>query len=110
MSAKNIVFVAGQNGIEPKTGRTLQSIESQTRQCLENIITAIKPTGYGKEAIALCRIYLTDLKDENVVNEIYHEFFAGSQAPPKTIIGVAGLPKVNDSDILVTIEAVAIEA
>ena len=109
MSAKNIIFIAGQNGTEPNSGRTLRSIESQTRQALENLVHAIKPTGLDREALARCTIYITNIEDSLVVDTVYHDFFAKDKAPPKTIIGVNALPRVNDAEILITIEAVAIQ-
>lgn len=106
---KNVIFVSAQSGYDPKTKRVLSNIESQTRQSLENIVSAIAPAGLNRDDIATCRIYLLHEADIDVVREVYELFFAGTKLPPKSIVGVSFLPKINDYDILVSIEAVVVQ-
>lgn len=106
---KNVIFIAAQSGYDHRADRMLSSIESQTRQSLENIINAIKTIGLNREHIAICRIYFVDENDINVIQTIYSEFFDGVRVPPHTMIGVAFLPRVHDTRAFISIEAVAIQ-
>lgn len=106
---KNIVFISAQLGHDKKADRVLGSIESQTRQSLDNIMAALGSIGLVREHVALCRIYIINEADYNVVNEVYHTYFQGVRVPPKTVVGAAFLPRIDDTKILVSVEAVAIK-
>ena len=98
----NLLFVSGQLPVNPKTGLfTSNDIEGQTRQCLANIAEIAKASGYVKEEIVKCTVYLQNLNDFAAMNVIYQEFF-GLHKPSRVTVEVSRLPK----DALIEIDAV----
>jgi 2-iminobutanoate/2-iminopropanoate deaminase len=88
----NLIFLAGQIGIDPETGDLAQGIEAQTRQAMENIKVVLEEAGASMDDIVRCDIHLVDLSEFKLVNEIYAGYF---QAPYPARITVASrsLPK-----------------
>jgi 2-iminobutanoate/2-iminopropanoate deaminase len=70
------VFVAGQAPINPVTQQLeLGDIRGETRRELENIATILKTAGSSLDNVVKVSIHLVDLKDFDVMNEVYKEFF-----------------------------------
>ena len=46
-----------------------------------------------------CTVYLTDMGDFARVNEVYGEFFEGSDPPARVAVAAAALPKGADVEI-----------
>ncbi len=101
--AGSLVFCAGQIPLDPKTAQIVsQDIGEQTRRVLDNITAVLKAEGLTFEHIVKTTIFLTDLNDFQVVNEIYGSYF--KQAPPaRSTVQVSALPK----GARVEIEAIA---
>jgi len=98
----NLLFVSGQLPVNPKTGLFASNdIEGQTRQCLVNIAEIIKASGYTKEEIVKCGVYLQNLNDFSAMNVVYQEFF-GLHKPARVTVEVSRLPK----DALIEIDAI----
>ena len=97
------VFVSGQIPLDPETGEVVQgSVEAQTRQVLENLRALLESVGLGLAQVVKTTLYLRDLRDFDVVNRIYGEYF--SQNPPaRATVQVAGLPR----GVALELEAVA---
>lgn len=100
--AGELVFISGQLPIEPEGMTMPESIADQTRQCLENLKMIVSEVGLQLPDIVKATIYLTNLKDFAVVNEIYGNFFT-TNYPARVCVEVSRLPK----DALVEIEAIA---
>ena len=67
-------------------------IKSQTEQVLKNVLAIIDAAGANKSMIVQMPIYLTDIKDWDIANEIYTNMMGKSQ-PARSVIMVAGLHK-----------------
>ncbi|MCE2488927.1 MAG: RidA family protein [Anaerolineae bacterium] len=104
VSAKGLVFTAGQVGIVPGSGALAEGgIEAQTRQVLENISAVLQAAGTDFDRVVKTTIFLASMDDFAVVNSIYAQYF--SQDPPaRSTVAVAGLPL----GALVEIETVAL--
>ncbi len=89
----NCLFVSGQIGIDPATGSLdTSSIENETKRVMENVKAILNAAKMEMNSVAKATIYLTDLKNFKIVNEIYGSYF--SQAPPaRETVQVAALPK-----------------
>jgi 2-iminobutanoate/2-iminopropanoate deaminase len=59
---------------------------------MNNMAAVLNAAGLGYDDVVKTTIFLTDLGDFAVVNEIYGEFFAGIP-PARACVEVAGLPK-----------------
>lgn len=89
----NFVFTAGQIGLDTATGELAgEGIESQTRQTLTNLEAVLCDAGVSFNDVVKSVIYLVDLADFPIVNEIYAERFKGSPPPARSTVQVAGLP------------------
>lgn len=86
----DLVFVSGQIGIDPATGRLAEGgIQAQTRQAIENIDRCLAAVGTSLDKVAKVNLYLTDFGMIGSANEIYAQYF--KHRPAKTGAGVAKL-------------------
>lgn len=101
--AGDLVFFSGQIPLDPLSGELVgQEIAGQTEQVMKNMAAMLEAAGLSFEHIVKSTIYLVDLADFAVVNEIYGRFFA-DQPPARACVQVAALPR----EALVEIEWVA---
>ena len=70
------VYLSGQIGIDPKTGKLAQGgFKAEARQTLTNIKSTLTKYGYGTENVVKCLVMLTDINDFSAFNDIYTDFF-----------------------------------
>jgi 2-iminobutanoate/2-iminopropanoate deaminase len=103
MIAGNLVFVSGQAGRDPATGRLGPDVTAQTEQVLKNIATILEAAGSSLQHVIRCGVFLVDMKEFPRMNEVYARAF-GAHRPARTTVGVSGLP---GDGLLVEIDAVA---
>ena len=99
-----LVFVSGQSGREPGTGRLGPTVEAQTEQVLKNIATILETAGSSLQHVVRCGVFLVDMRDFPRMNEVYARVF-GAHRPARTTVEVSGLP---GEGLLVEIDAVAV--
>jgi 2-iminobutanoate/2-iminopropanoate deaminase len=99
----NLVFVSGQAGREPGTGRLAPDVEGQTEQVLKNIATILEAAGSGLQHVLRCGVFLVDMKEFPKMNDVYARAF-GAHRPARTTVEVSGLP---GEGLRVEIDAVA---
>ncbi|MDX2268668.1 MAG: Rid family detoxifying hydrolase [Bryobacter sp.] len=86
-----LIFVSGQLGIDPATGRLAgPDMASQTRQALENVKTILEHCGSSLPKVARCNLYLADYGRLGEANAVYAEYFR-EHKPAKTGVGVSEL-------------------
>ncbi|MGA0031265.1 MAG: RidA family protein [Flavobacteriaceae bacterium] len=91
--ANNMLFVSGQIPIDPKTGKLISTgRREETQRCLENIEQILKAAGFGLNHVVKSTIFLTDMNDFSLVNEVYRDFFAEVIAPARETVAVTALP------------------
>jgi len=100
----NLVFVSGQAGREPGTGRLAADVAGQTEQVLKNIAAILEAAGSGLPHVVRCGVFLVDMKEFPKMNEVYARAF-GAHRPARTTVEVSGLP---GEGLLVEIDAVAL--
>lgn len=98
----NLLFISGQLGLDFTGNLIAEDVAAQTRQVLENIKLIIEAAGFKMDDIVKTTVYLKDLNDFTIVNNIYGEYFQPPY-PARACFQVAKLPK----DGKVEIEAVA---
>ncbi|MFA6105648.1 MAG: RidA family protein [Patescibacteria group bacterium] len=96
------VFCSGQIGLEPKSGNLADGVEAQTKQVLQNIDAVLAEAEVEINQVVKTTIYLKNISDFAVVNEIYGKFF-GDHRPARSTVEVSNLPK----GALVEIEVIA---
>lgn len=99
--AGNILFMSGQIALDAATGElVLTDIPTETRKVIENIKAILTEAGLDFSNIVKAQIFLKDLGDFAVVNEIYSSYFTGNY-PARDTIQVAALPKNVNVEISV---------
>ena len=105
MVVGNLVFVSGQAGRDPATGRLAgDTIEAQTEQVLKNIATILEAAGTTMQHVIRCGVFIVDMKEFPRMNEVYARVF-GAHRPARTTVEVSGLPGER---LRVEIDAVAL--
>jgi 2-iminobutanoate/2-iminopropanoate deaminase len=88
----NLIFVAGEKGIDPRTGRIVPGgIEAETRQTLENIKAILAEAGATLDDAVSSTVHMTDLKEFAPMNQVYAEYFR-KDPPGRTTVQVTALP------------------
>jgi len=88
-----LVFVAGQVGLDPETGALVGGgLEAQTKQVLANLAAVLKASGSSPEKIAMTTIFLANIADAKVVNELYGAFVNAERLPARQTVAVKDLP------------------
>lgn len=102
---KDTLYVSGQIPFDPKTNALISNdIKDQTRQSLENVLAIVEAAGLTKEDIVRCTVFMTNLSDFPLMNEVYSQFF-GEHKPARAAVEVRRLPK----DVMVEIDAIAVK-
>ncbi|NLT41899.1 MAG: reactive intermediate/imine deaminase [Anaerolineae bacterium] len=99
----NLIYTAGQAGLNPSSRQMAEGIEEQTRQTLQNIAAILEAAGSSLSKVVKTTVFLADMNDFKAMNAVYAEFFP-SDPPARTTVQVARIPL----DALVEIEAVAV--
>ena len=100
----NFVFTSGQLPLNPADNTMPQGIEAQAKQSLDNVKAVLEAAGSGMDKVVKVTIFLKDLNDFKVVNEIYGKYFT-KDFPARSCVQVARIPR----DALIEIEAIAIK-
>ena len=100
----NMVYTAGQIAIDPKSNEmTRGNAGDQTRIILNNIKAILEAVGTSLDNVVKATVFLKNMNDFPAMNTVYGEFFHSVNAPCRSTIEAARLPK----DALVEIEVVA---
>lgn len=102
VEAGNLVFTSGQLGLIPENGVLPEGIEAQTHQALKNLGAVLEAAGLGYKDVVRTMVFLDNMDDFAVVNQIYAEYFK-DEAPARSCVEAARLPKGG----LIEIEAIA---
>ncbi len=85
------LYVSGQLPLNPETKELVEDVCKQTQQSMENIRAIVTAAGSSMDKVIRCGIFVTDLGDFAVVNDVYASFFEGD-FPARATVQVAALP------------------
>ena len=98
----NIIYTSGQIAIQPEIGTIVSNdIKGQTIQVCENLKEILKASGSHLDNVIKTTVFIKNMSDFQVVNEIYGTYFKNK--PARSCVEVSNLPK----NALIEIEAIA---
>jgi 2-iminobutanoate/2-iminopropanoate deaminase len=104
ITANGFLFTAGQVGFDPASGELVDGgIAEQTHRVLQNIRAILRAGGTDIANVVKTTVFLVDMADFALMNEVYAEFF-GDHRPARSTVAVASLPR----GARVEIEAIAV--
>ena len=101
--AGNLLFCSGQIPLDPATGNMVEGgIREQTVQVMNNISAVLDSAGTCFDNVIKTTVFLVDMDDFAVVNEVYGNCF-NNHKPARSTVAVKSLPR----GALVEIETLA---
>lgn len=99
-----LIFTAGQIPLDAGSGELVTGgIAAQTEQVIRNLQAVLEAAGSSLAGVVKTTVYLGDMDDFPLMNEVYSRFFS-EHRPARSTVQVARLPR----DCGVEIECVAI--
>lgn len=92
VKAGDYVYLSGQPSMDLATGKYLDAnFETQFAKCMSNLQEVLDAIGLKKDDVVKCTVFLTDMRDYPLMNELYVKWF-GKPLPARSCMAVAGLP------------------
>lgn len=89
----DMLYLSGQIPLDPGTQALVEGdVAAQTRRVFDNLAAVAEAGGARLMDAVKLTIYLTDMADFAVVNEVMAEYFS-EPYPARAAVGVAALPK-----------------
>jgi 2-iminobutanoate/2-iminopropanoate deaminase len=90
--SNGVLYASGQIGLLPAEGKLVaDDVQSQARQVTANLSAVLAEAGVSITDILKVNIFLTDMGDFPLVNEIYADWL-GEHRPARATVAVAALP------------------
>lgn len=103
VSVGGFLYTSGQIPLDPASGEIVEGgFEVQARQVFKNLENVLASAGCGFGNVVKSTVYLVDMGDFPVLNEIYGAAMVDHR-PARTTVEVSGLPK----GVLVEIDLIA---
>jgi 2-iminobutanoate/2-iminopropanoate deaminase len=97
--AGSLLFVSGQVPIDPETGYLVDGdIAAQTHRVFQNISHILRAAGASFDHVVRTTVFLADMNDFAVVNEVYATYFSAPE-PARATVQVSRLPKDSRIEI-----------
>lgn len=97
------VFCSGQIPLNTEGVIVDGDVRAQAVQVLTNLKAVVEAAGSTLDRAVKCTMFLADMNDFAVVNEVYSQFFTADVKPARSTIQVARLPR----DAKVEVECIA---
>ncbi len=99
----NIVYCSGQIALDPETNEIVSGgVKDQAGRVMENLGKVLEEAGSDFDKVLRCTIFLDNMDDFPVVNEVYGSYFTGNP-PARETVAVETLPK----NVLVEVSCIA---
>ena len=103
LRAGELLFMSGQIPIDPATGQLVQGDAAvQARRAMDNLGALLKAAGLSFDHVVRTTVFLADMNDFAVMNEVYASYFTEPR-PARATVQVARLPR----DARIEIDAIA---
>ena len=105
MKVGQMFYSSGQIPLNLEGEVISQDVQEQTKQVMTNVGHVLEAAGLGYGNVVKTMIFITDMNDFPLINEVYGSYFTG-KLPARSCVEVSRLPK----DVKVEIEVIASEA
>ncbi|MCB2410422.1 RidA family protein [Hymenobacter lucidus] len=107
IQAGNTVYVSGQVALDATTGQLVGNgdVAAETHQVMRNLQAVLGAAGLTLRDVVKCSIFVKDLGNFGLINEIYGSYFEADYAPARETVEVSRLPK----DVQVEISCIAVK-
>ena len=100
--AGDLLFVAGQTGIDPETGSVPDGgFDAEARMAFTNVGRVLRAAGVDFDRVVKTTVFLTSADDFAAMNSLFAEFFPAS--PPTRATPIVALPR----GLRISVEAIA---
>ena len=103
IATDDLVFCAGQIGLDPATGNLVDGFDGQAEQVLKNLAAVLDAAGCTWADVVKTTCFLADIDDFAAFNAVYGRYMS-DPPPARSTFAVAALPK----GARVEIEAIAV--
>jgi len=98
--SNGFIFTAGQVGIDPKTGKFIEDgFRARVNQVFKNLSAILETAGSNLTNVVKFTVFLTDMGNYAVVNEVFNEWLDEDNAPARSLVSVKELPGYTDVEI-----------
>lgn len=87
----DMIYTSGQIPLIAESGEMVKEIKAATWQVLNNLLAIVEAGGGTKEDIIKMEIFVEDLSDFGVINQVYADFF-GEHKPTRYLVQAGALP------------------
>lgn len=98
VSVNGTVYLSGQIALDPATMELVEGTREQIDRVFQNLRAVAEAAGGDLGQIVKLNVYLTDLGDFPIVNEVMGGYF-NEPYPARAAVGVAALPKGTKVEI-----------
>lgn len=96
----NTLYISGQIPMDPATGKLIEGdIKKETAQSMENLKAILTEAGMTFENVVKSSIFVKDMHQFAVINEVYGAYFNAETAPARETVEVSNLPKFVNVEI-----------
>jgi reactive intermediate/imine deaminase len=95
VKVNHTVYLSGQIPLDPKTMQLVDGdFSAQAHQVFKNLAAVCEAAGGGLKDIVKLNIYLTDLANFPIVNEVMGQYFQ-QPYPARAAVGINQLPRAS---------------
>jgi len=105
VEANGMIYTSGQIGLTPQGVFAATDVGGQTHQVMRNLTAVLDAAGVTLNEVIKTTIFLADMNDFALVNDIYASYFGGHR-PVRSTVAVKTLP----ANALVEIDCVALSS
>lgn len=100
------LYLSGQIGLNPFTMELVEGgVRNEAEQVMMNLKSVLEAAEMNFDQVVKSSIFLSDMADFGLVNEVYGSYFNNENAPARETIAVKTLPK----NVSVEISMIAIK-
>ena len=92
VNVNGTVYLSGQIPLDPKSMELVEGTRAQIERVFQNLRAVVEAAGGDFSQLVKLNVYLTNLADFPLVNEVMGEYFH-EPYPARAAVGVSALPK-----------------